>query len=128
MKTDCDFARRYTDRSDEKTVNFNFCVENLRLHSARHHTDDTYISVYTSCCKLAHALWNEAGYSPDTGITGKLRDRGRFFITTGARDSLALLLGKFSMARYKECNLEILWVQTGAATMRWCVGVIRPNQ
>lgn len=107
-------------------MNFNFRVENLR-HSARHHAEATRISVYTSC-KLAHALWNEDGYSPDTGITGKLRDRGRFFITTGAHDSVALLLGKSSTLRYKECNPEILWIRTGGVAMRWCVGVIRRQQ
>lgn len=46
------------------------------------------------------------------GVTGKLRDRGRFFITAGARGSLALLLGE-SSAAYKECNPEILWAPGG---------------
>lgn len=41
------------------------------------------LAIYTNS-ELARALWNEDSYSPDTGVTGKLRDRGRFFITTQA--------------------------------------------
>jgi len=63
------------------------------------------ITVYTSC-KLIRMLWNEDDYSPDTGIAGKLRDRGRFFITTDARarSFLALVLRVVG----KERNPEIL--------------------
>lgn len=64
------------------------------------------ITVYTSC-KLVRMLWNEDDYSPDTGIAGKLRDRGRFFIT----DARAQLLGISPSHRwYKECNPDILWI------------------
>lgn len=69
------------------------------------------ITVCTSC-KLTRALWNENGYSPDTGITGKLRDR-RIFTTTGARAQLPGISP--SRRWYKECNFEILWIPMGGA-------------
>lgn len=104
-------------------MNFNFRIENLR-HSACHHADDTYIQAVSSHTRYGMRM----AIHRHTGITGKLRDRGRFFITTGARDFLALLLGKSSIARYKECNPEIFWARAGGAAMRWCAGVIRRQQ
>lgn len=88
----------------------------------------SYIPATYTNSELARALWNEDSYSPDTGVTGKLRDRGRFFITTGA---LPWHYYSASPPRYKECNPEILWTRRWECLeSRWdgCAGVIRRRQ
>lgn len=101
--------------------NFNFREQSTALYTKR-----MRITVYTSC-KLIRMLWNEDDYSPDTGIAGKLRDRGRFFITTDtrARSFLALVLriAGIRSATLKSC--EFPWEEPA---MRWRARLIRHRQ
>lgn len=84
------------------------------------------ITIYTSC-KLIRMLWNEDDYSPDTGIAGKLRDRGRFFITTDARarSFLALVLHIAGIRSATLISCESPWEEPA---MRWRARLIRHRQ
>lgn len=101
--------------------NFNFHEQSTTFC-----TQPMRITVYTSC-KLIRMLWNEDDYSPDTGIAGKLRDRGRFFITTDARarSFLALVL---RVAGIRSATLKSCESYGEKPAMRWRARLIRHRQ
>lgn len=71
-------------RPTRKPTNFNFREENLR-HSVHHQVDSAYIYVYKLRARTRVMEWGRLFTRYRRDVARKLQDRGRFFITTGAR-------------------------------------------